>query len=195
MDFEHRSQSAGKGKVMWNDEHAELRQKNWATVEKYMNTTGQDRLKRHLLFTDDGVGGLWTNDTGKPIVINGKDRLAAHAVWSLECFPDWVWTNIQIFETQDRTSSGWSATGSGPSDSRLPGRTIRESLPSLLRARRRPDQAAARVHEPLRATARARHPGAAGQTRGHPDLSGARTMAGIQRRGSRSGTIPRGFAG
>lgn len=83
------------------DKEAELRKMNRATVEKYMHTTGQDRLRRHLLFTEDGVGGLWTNDTGQPIAIRGRDRLAEHAIWSLKCFPDWVWTNIEIFETQD----------------------------------------------------------------------------------------------
>ncbi|GAA2616153.1 phenazine biosynthesis protein PhzB [Streptomyces spororaveus] len=80
---------------------AELRRNNRAIVEQYMNTRGQDRLERHLLFTEDGSGGLWTTDTGEPIVIRGRDTLAQHAVWSLKCFPDWVWTNIEIYETQD----------------------------------------------------------------------------------------------
>lgn len=84
-----------------NESDVALRKRNRETVEKYMNTRGEERLRRHLLFTEDGVGGLWTNDTGKPIAIRGRDRLAAHAVWSLKCFPDWVWTNVQIFETQD----------------------------------------------------------------------------------------------
>lgn len=84
-----------------SDAEAELRKINRATVEQYMNTRGEDRLRRHLLFTEDGVGGLWTNDTGQPIAIRGRDRLGEHAVWSLKCFPDWVWTNIQIFETDD----------------------------------------------------------------------------------------------
>ncbi len=53
----------------------ELREKNRATVEKYMNTKGQDRLRRHELFVEDGCGGLWTTDTGSPIVIRGKDKL------------------------------------------------------------------------------------------------------------------------
>ncbi|MEV4750113.1 PhzA/PhzB family protein [Streptosporangium amethystogenes subsp. fukuiense] len=84
-----------------NSAEAELRKINRATVEIYMNTRGQDRLRRHLLFTEDGVGGLWTNDTGQPIAIHGRDRLGEHAVWSLKCFPDWVWFNVEIFETQD----------------------------------------------------------------------------------------------
>ncbi len=48
-----------------------------------------------------GCGGLWTTDTGSPIVIRGKDKLAEHAVWSLKCFPDWEWYNINIFGTDD----------------------------------------------------------------------------------------------
>jgi phenazine biosynthesis protein len=79
----------------------EVRRCNRAIVEAYMKTRGQDRLRRHQLFTEDGSGGLWTTDTGEPIVISGRDRLADHGVWSLRCFPDWVWTNIEIFDTQD----------------------------------------------------------------------------------------------
>ncbi|MGR6738003.1 PhzA/PhzB family protein [Pseudomonas chlororaphis] len=79
----------------------ELRRKNRATVEQYMRTKGQDRLRRHELFTEDGTGGLWTTDTGAPIVISGKAKLAEHAVWSLKCFPDWEWYNVKVFETDD----------------------------------------------------------------------------------------------
>ncbi|MFC9914459.1 PhzA/PhzB family protein [Streptomyces sp. NPDC059862] len=79
-----------------------LRRKNRATVEKYLaDTKGTARLHRHELFVEDGSGGLWTNDTGAPIIIQGRDRLGEHGVWSLKCFPDWEWYNIQIFETQD----------------------------------------------------------------------------------------------
>lgn len=74
---------------------------NRELVARYMDCRGQDRLKRHELFTEDGVGGLWTSDSGEPIVIRGRDRLAAHAVWSLRCFPDWAWINVEIFDTQD----------------------------------------------------------------------------------------------
>lgn len=45
--------------------------------------------------------GLWTTESGEPIVIRGRDRLGEHAVWSLKCFPDWVWTNVEIFDSQD----------------------------------------------------------------------------------------------
>jgi phenazine biosynthesis protein len=71
-----------------------LRARNRETVRLYMETKGEDRLKRHELFVENGSGGLWTTDTGNPIVIQGKQRLAEHAVWSLKCFPDWEWYNI-----------------------------------------------------------------------------------------------------
>jgi ketosteroid isomerase-like protein len=79
----------------------DVRAANRAVVERYMNCRGTDRLERHLLFTEDGSGGLWTTETGEPIVIRGRDRLGEHATWSLRCFPDWVWTNVEVFETQD----------------------------------------------------------------------------------------------
>jgi ketosteroid isomerase-like protein len=82
-------------------DEAELRRINRATVETYMASRGQARLERHQLFTEDGVGGLWTTDTGAPIAINGRDRLGEHAVWSLKTFPDWEWYNVRVFETQD----------------------------------------------------------------------------------------------
>lgn len=78
-----------------------IRQRNRKIVDQYMHTRGEARLKRHLLFAQDGIGGLWTTDTGQPIMIRGRDLLAKHAVWSLQCFPDWTWTDIQIFDTQD----------------------------------------------------------------------------------------------
>jgi phenazine biosynthesis protein len=79
----------------------EVRRHNRAIVETYMNTRGEDRLRRHLLFTEDGVAGLWTNDTGQPIMTSGRDRLREHGIWSLQCFPGWAWTNVEIFDTQD----------------------------------------------------------------------------------------------
>jgi hypothetical protein len=89
------------------------RDHNRAVVAQYMNTRGQARLRRHLLFAEDGIGGLWTTESGEPIVIRGRDRLADHAVWSLRCFPDWVWTNIEIFDTQDPNRFWVECDGAG----------------------------------------------------------------------------------
>jgi ketosteroid isomerase-like protein len=74
---------------------------NRKIVEQYMNTKGQDRAGLQRLFTEDGAWGLWTTDTGEPVVASGQPGLGQHAAWSLFCFPDLDWTNVQIFETQD----------------------------------------------------------------------------------------------
>ncbi len=44
------------------EDAVELRRKNRETVVKYMNTKGQDRLRRHELFVEDGCAcqsGVW----------------------------------------------------------------------------------------------------------------------------------------
>ncbi|MFI2651419.1 PhzA/PhzB family protein [Micromonospora fulviviridis] len=79
-----------------------LRQRNRAVVEEYLRVTeGPPRLQRHRLFAEDARGGLWTTDTGEPAAVQGREKLAEMAAWSLDCFPDWKWFNIQVFETQD----------------------------------------------------------------------------------------------
>lgn len=62
-----------------------MRKNNRNIVEQYMNTYGQARLSRHELFDEEGCGGLWTTDTGEPVVIKSKKQLAKHALWSLDC--------------------------------------------------------------------------------------------------------------
>jgi len=84
------------------DTNMDLRRRNRETVEEYLRATeGEARLERHNLCTEDARGGLWTNDTGAPIAVSGKNNLYRMAAWSLECFPDWRWHNVKIFETQD----------------------------------------------------------------------------------------------
>jgi ketosteroid isomerase-like protein len=83
------------------DDDLELRRLHRKVVADYMSRKGQGRLTRYQLFTDDGVGGLWTGDTTEPIVSRGTEKLKAHGEWSLTVFPDWEWTNIEIDETQD----------------------------------------------------------------------------------------------
>ncbi len=83
-------------------DEVDLRSRNRATVVQYMeDIEGERRLRRHRLFAEDGSAGLMTTDTGKPIIMTGKDRLEKHGAWSLKCLPDWVWYNVQIYETQD----------------------------------------------------------------------------------------------
>lgn len=84
------------------DRDLDLRRRNKAAVEKYMEyINGELRLERHNLFTEDGTAGLYTTDSGEPIIFRGLEKLAAHGKWSLEVLPDWVWTNVEIYETQD----------------------------------------------------------------------------------------------
>ncbi|NNG39404.1 SnoaL-like domain-containing protein [Flexivirga sp. ID2601S] len=94
----------------------DLRRKNQATVETYMVCTGQARLRRHELFAEDGEGGLWTSDKNEPIVTKGRERLAEHAKWSLRCFPDWEWYNIEIFATHDPNRFWVECDGRGTID-------------------------------------------------------------------------------
>ena len=79
----------------------DLRLRNRAVVADYMRRKGENRLTRYLLFTEDGSAGLYTSDTGRPVVSQGHDKLKAHGEWSLRMFPDWEWTNVEIFDTQD----------------------------------------------------------------------------------------------
>jgi phenazine biosynthesis protein len=83
------------------DRNVESRRRNRAVVEDYMSRQGESRLTRYQLFTDDGSGGLYTGDTTEPIISVGREKLKAHGEWSLRIFPDWVWYNVEIFETQD----------------------------------------------------------------------------------------------
>ena len=53
----------------------EVRRHNRAIVENYMTTRGEDRLRRHLLFTEDGVGGLG------PTTPASRSRSAAGTAW------------------------------------------------------------------------------------------------------------------
>lgn len=82
-------------------ENVELRRRHRAVVEDYLSREGENRLTRYLLFTEDGSAGLYTGDTTEPIVSRGHEKLKAHSEWSLRMFPDWVWYNIEVFETQD----------------------------------------------------------------------------------------------
>ncbi|MDN5793772.1 MAG: phenazine biosynthesis protein [Brevibacterium aurantiacum] len=92
----------------------DLRRLNRGTVEAYLEQVkGQRRLERHRLFVEDGSSGLQTTETGRPIVITGRNKLADHAVWSLECFPDWEWYNVALFETQDPNRFWVECDGAG----------------------------------------------------------------------------------
>ncbi|MFI0502385.1 PhzA/PhzB family protein [Streptomyces albogriseolus] len=83
------------------DAGLDLRARHRAVVADYMARKGENRLTRYLLFTEDGSAGLYTSDTGEPVVSRGHAKLKAHGEWSLRMFPDWEWKNVEIFDTQD----------------------------------------------------------------------------------------------
>lgn len=91
---------AGQGRYARSADQ-DKRARNYATVDRYMRTRGKDRLTRHELFAPHGISGLWTTESGKPIEIHGHQSMAEHAVWSLSCFPDWQWYNVQIYPGHD----------------------------------------------------------------------------------------------
>ena len=90
-----------------------LRQENRAVVADYMNRKGETRRTRYQLFTKDGSAGLWTSDTGEPIISKGHDKLKAHSEWSLKMFPDWEWKNVTIYDTQDPNQFWVECDGEG----------------------------------------------------------------------------------
>ncbi|MEV8638019.1 PhzA/PhzB family protein [Streptosporangium sp. NPDC051023] len=83
------------------DADADLGRRNREVVADYMSRKGENRLTRYLLFAQDGSAGLYTTDTGAPVISQGHEKLKAHGEWSLRMFPDWEWTNVEIFDTQD----------------------------------------------------------------------------------------------
>jgi phenazine biosynthesis protein len=83
------------------DTDEKVRTANRATVEAYLRTGREDRLARYLLFTEDGSAALFYTDIGRPIVVRGREKLKAHGELSLKVLPDWSWSDVAIYETQD----------------------------------------------------------------------------------------------
>ncbi|MGC8384002.1 phenazine biosynthesis protein PhzA [Pseudomonas aeruginosa] len=81
-------------------DNLELRRRNRATVEHYMRMKGAERLQRHSLFVEDGCAGNWTTESGEPLVF-GAMRASGGSPSGSNCFPDWEWHNVRIFETED----------------------------------------------------------------------------------------------
>ncbi|MDD6373082.1 MAG: PhzA/PhzB family protein [Bifidobacteriaceae bacterium] len=87
---------------------------NYATVDMFLHSGhGDALLRRHELFTEDAVSGLWTSDTGSPAYAQGRDSIAAYDVWSSEHFPDWEWSGIRIWHTDDPNWLWAEADGHG----------------------------------------------------------------------------------
>lgn len=79
----------------------ERRDRQRAIVNDYLSRQGEGRLTRHELFCEDGIAGLWTNETGQPVTTQGREALRQHGEWSLSVLPDWEWYDIRVFSTDD----------------------------------------------------------------------------------------------
>lgn len=95
---------------MTNDE---IRSRNRAVVEKYMAMVGQDRENRWMMFTDDATTGLQYTATGEPMVISGIDNIRQGDKFNCKNFPDWGFTNIEIFCSDDPNSFLVECDGEG----------------------------------------------------------------------------------
>jgi phenazine biosynthesis protein len=98
---------------MFSQEDAELRMKNLATVKLYFRTDLDARRNRHQLFAEDCSWGLAFSETGGPVTISGMDELKKMDEWNVTCFPDWQWTDVRIFQTQDPGFFWVECQGSG----------------------------------------------------------------------------------
>ena len=77
------------------------RARNRATVEKYMAAAGSERSERYLLFAEDCIAGLRTTEHGKPVFGRGREQVRGADAWNARYSPDWKFTDIKIYETQD----------------------------------------------------------------------------------------------
>ncbi|MFJ3969436.1 PhzA/PhzB family protein [Streptomyces parvus] len=82
-------------------DHHDLRSRNRRAVEQYMKTGPEARLSRYTLYTEDGTASLFYTDIGRPILVRGRGNLKRHNEISLEVLPDWEWSGVRLYETQD----------------------------------------------------------------------------------------------
>lgn len=94
-------------------DHHDLRARNRRSVEQYMETGAEARLRRYTLYTEDGTASLFYTDVGRPIVVQGREKLKRHNELSLRVLPDWQWFNVRIFETQDPSVIWVECDGTG----------------------------------------------------------------------------------
>ncbi|MET8701002.1 MULTISPECIES: PhzA/PhzB family protein [unclassified Kitasatospora] len=85
---------------IFTDRH-DLRARNRRAVEQYLETGPEARLRRYTLYTEDGTAALFYTDIGRPIVVTGREKLKRHNELSLEVLPDWQWSDVRLYETQD----------------------------------------------------------------------------------------------
>ncbi|MDT9685434.1 PhzA/PhzB family protein [Streptomyces sp. TRM76323] len=91
----------------------DLRARNRRAVERYLETGAEARSRRYTLYTEDGTASLFYTDIGRPIVVRGREKLKRHGELSLEVLPDWRWTDVRLYETQDPDAIWVECDGEG----------------------------------------------------------------------------------
>ncbi|WBB61657.1 PhzA/PhzB family protein [Streptomyces sp. WMMC500] len=82
-------------------DHHDLRARNRRAVEQFMQTGAEARLRRYTLYTEDGSASLFYTDMGRPIVVRGREKLKRHGELSMQVLPDWQWSDVHLYQTQD----------------------------------------------------------------------------------------------
>lgn len=101
----------------------EIRARNTAVVEAYMALKGAARAERWKMFTDDATSGLQYSATGQPMIVQGIDSIRRSDAFNCKNFPDWGFTNIKLFFSEDPNEFLVECDGGGTS--LLLGRPIR----------------------------------------------------------------------
>lgn len=82
----------------------ELRKKNLETILKYLNcSTDEEHLNRWQLYTEDGIRRVTDTVNGEPYDIKaiGHEELKQIEIWNNKYFPNYLFVNNRIFQTQD----------------------------------------------------------------------------------------------
>jgi phenazine biosynthesis protein len=99
-------------RIFSHDDDA-VRMKNLAAVKAYFQLQEAARAARHTLFVDDCTWGLAYSETGGPQIVSGIDELKRMDERNVSRFPDWKWTDVRIFHTQDPNYFWVECYGSG----------------------------------------------------------------------------------
>ena len=101
----------------------ELRAKNRATVERYLSMNGP-RYDRYKLFVPGGeaTAGVAFMLNGEERFMQGTENIKNADAFNSKHFPDWTWTDPEIYETGD-PNFFW-VQGEGGGTSMLPGQPV-----------------------------------------------------------------------
>jgi phenazine biosynthesis protein len=87
-----------------------IRSKNQATVERFFELHGVERL---ILFAEDAVKKVAFSESDEPTQWVGMAQLRDHFVGNSIGFPDWKYYNVRVYSTQDPNKFFVEADGSG----------------------------------------------------------------------------------